>query len=84
MYILQVFDILPLFGVLQPGETQDVQVTFYGHADISTEVVAMCKVQGGPSYQLVLAGEASTIQYKIDKRKIQLHDVVSEQTTLYM
>ena len=75
------FDILPLFGVLQPGEAQDVQVTFYGHADIATEVMAMCKVHGGPSYQLVLAGEASTIQYKIDKRKIQLYDVVSEQTT---
>ena len=54
-----------------------MQIGFYGHAEIATEVVAVCKVEGGPSYQLVLAGEASTIQYNIDKRKIQLQDVVS-------
>ena len=70
------FDILPLYGVLSPGETQEMQVTFYGHADIATEVVAVCKVEGGPSYQLVLAGEASTIQYKIDRRRIQLQNIV--------
>ncbi len=66
-----------MYGVIQPGETQEVQVTFYGHADIATKVVAVCKVHGGPSYQLILAGESSTIQYKIDKQKIQLQDVVS-------
>uniref|UniRef100_A0A1X7TBB6 MSP domain-containing protein n=1 Tax=Amphimedon queenslandica TaxID=400682 RepID=A0A1X7TBB6_AMPQE len=70
--IRQIFDILPLFGVLQPGETQDVEMSFFGHTDVSTEVRAVCKVEGGPVYELVLAGEASDIQYRINKKKIRL------------
>lgn len=75
---LKVFDILPLYGTLMPGETQEVQVTFYGHANISTEVVAVCKVEGGPSYEVLIRGQASTIEYKIDNKKISLGDVVSD------
>ena len=78
MCLLQIFDILPLFGVLQPGETQDVEMTFFGHTDVATEVRAICKVEGGPAYELVLAGEASDIQYKINKKKIRLGIVVRE------
>ena len=74
----QIFDILPLFGVLQPGETQDVEMSFFGHTEVSTEVRAVCKVEGGPVYELVLAGEASDIQYKINKKKIRLGIVVRE------
>ena len=76
VFFTQVFDILPLYGTLQSGETQDIQITFYGHSDITTEVVAACKVHGGPTYQLILAGEASTIEYKIDKKNIKLGSVV--------
>ena len=71
------FDILPLHGVLQPGETQQVQFTFYGHAGIATEVVAGCKVEGGPVYQLRLKGEASDVQYKFNTKKIDLGNIVS-------
>ena len=71
------FDILPLHGVLQPGETQQVQFTFYGHAGIATEVLAACKVKGGPVYQLRLKGEASEVQYKFNTKKIDLGHVVS-------
>lgn len=77
MYI-QVFDILPLHGVLQPGQTQQVQFTFYGHAGIATEVMAACKVEGGPVYQLRLSGEASEVHYKFDTKKIDLGHLVSE------
>lgn len=71
------FDILPLHGVLQPGETQQVQFTFYGHAGIATEVCAACKVEGGPVYQLRLSGEASEVQYKFSAKKIDLGHIVS-------
>ena len=76
IFLSQIFDILPLFGVLQPGETQDVEMSFFGHTDVSTEVRAICKVEGGPVYELVLAGEASDIQYRINKKKIRLGIVV--------
>ena len=72
------FDILPLHGVLQPGESQQVQFTFYGHAGIATEVMAACKVEGGPVYQLRLVGEASEVQYKFDTKKIDFGHHVSQ------
>lgn len=77
IFNIQVFDILPLYGVLQPGETQDIEVTFFAHTGISTEVTAVCRVEGGPKYQLALAGEASDVQYKFDRKKIYLDTVVS-------
>lgn len=75
-YFYQVFDILPLFGTLDPGESQQVQLTFYGHAWVSASVVALCHVEGGPTYQIPLRGEASVIKYHIDKRIIPLGTVV--------
>ena len=68
--IEQIFDILPLHGTLQPGENQPVQFTFYGHAGVSTEVMAVCRVEGGPAYQLRLAGEASDVQYRFSTTHI--------------
>ena len=72
----QVFDLLPLYGVLQPGEAQQLQVTFYGHVGVATEVAAVCKVEGGPTYQLTLCGEASSIQYSFDNKTINIGKMV--------
>ena len=63
---------------------QQVQLTFYGHAGVATEVAAACKVEGGPVYQLRLSGEASEVQYKFNKRKIDLGRVVSMATEMMM
>ena len=68
----QVFDILPLHGLLLPGQSQQVQFTFYGHAGIATEVTAVCRVEGGPAYQLRLSGEASGVEYRFSSRHIDL------------
>uniref|UniRef100_G1MRN0 HYDIN axonemal central pair apparatus protein n=1 Tax=Meleagris gallopavo TaxID=9103 RepID=G1MRN0_MELGA len=56
---LQVFDILPLHGELQPGESQQVTFTFFGHANLVVHITALCEVQGGPTYEVMLSGEAS-------------------------
>ncbi|XP_066569678.1 hydrocephalus-inducing protein homolog [Amia ocellicauda] len=78
----EVFDILPLYGVLQPGETQRVSCTFYGHAGISGQVLALCQVEEGPTYEVMLRGGASLITYTFDKNEIdygmQLFDHVAE------
>ncbi|XP_048461536.1 hydrocephalus-inducing protein homolog [Rhincodon typus] len=66
----QVFDILPLFGLLHPNESQQVTFTFYGHANIMSEVKAICDVEGGPAYQIALKGEASFIKYAFDRNEI--------------
>lgn len=67
---LQVFDILPLYGILQPGDTEQVTMTFYGHADIWGQAKAICEVEGGPTYELMLKGEASLVSYKFDCKEI--------------
>uniref|UniRef100_H2XZ27 Hydin adenylate kinase-like domain-containing protein n=1 Tax=Ciona intestinalis TaxID=7719 RepID=H2XZ27_CIOIN len=66
----EVFDILPLYGTLEPGETQRVTFTYYGHADVSCNARAVCEVQGGPKYDVKLEGEASLIEYKFDRADV--------------
>ncbi|KAH0619415.1 hypothetical protein JD844_000028 [Phrynosoma platyrhinos] len=66
----EVFDIMPLFGTLQPKETQKMSFTFYGHADIVAHVKALCEVEGGPTYEVMLSGEASLVNYAFDRKEI--------------
>ncbi|NWY64746.1 HYDIN protein, partial [Erithacus rubecula] len=66
----EVFDVQPLWGELQPGERHMVTFTFFGHANIVARVTALCHVQGGPTYQVVVAGEASCPSYQLDVEEI--------------
>ncbi|KAM6252821.1 hydrocephalus-inducing protein homolog [Porphyrio hochstetteri] len=66
----EVFSILPLFGVLQPGESERVTVTFFGHPNIMARVTALCRVEGGPTYEVALRGEASLIHYLLDSTEM--------------
>eukprot|EP00063_Salmo_salar_P029727 XP_014004562.1 PREDICTED: hydrocephalus-inducing protein homolog isoform X1 [Salmo salar] len=78
----EVFDILPIYGVLEPGESQLVSFSFYGHADISGQVLALCEVEEGPTYEITLKGEASLVTYSLNRTEIdfglQLFDHVAE------
>uniref|UniRef100_A0A672UG67 HYDIN axonemal central pair apparatus protein n=1 Tax=Strigops habroptila TaxID=2489341 RepID=A0A672UG67_STRHB len=85
---LQVFDVLPLYGELQPGESQQVMFTFFGYANIITRVTALCRVEGGPSYEVVLSGEASLISYLLDITEIDcglqlFNEVTKAEVTLH-
>ncbi|XP_064020122.1 hydrocephalus-inducing protein homolog [Pogoniulus pusillus] len=78
----EVFDVLPLHGVLQPGQSQQVTFSFFGHPNIVASATALCKVQGGPSYEVKLSGEASLISYLLESRQLnvgmQLWEAVME------
>ncbi|XP_067276661.1 hydrocephalus-inducing protein homolog isoform X2 [Pseudorasbora parva] len=80
--VKEVFDISSLYGELQPGDTKLVTFSFLGHADISTEVLALCEVEGGPTYEITLRGQASFVSYTLDTNDIdfglQLFDHVAE------
>ncbi|XP_051024710.1 hydrocephalus-inducing protein homolog [Acomys russatus] len=80
--IEEVFDILPLYGVLQPYSSQQISFTFYGHCDIIARAKALCEVEGGPTYEIVLKGEASLVNYSFDTKNInyglQLFDHATE------
>ena len=67
---MQIFDILPLYSTLHPHESQKIQFTFYGHADISSQAVARCAVHGGPDYDIELLGQASLVQYFFDRQVV--------------
>jgi L-rhamnose mutarotase len=62
-------------------DTEQVTMTFYGHANIWGEVKAICEVEGGPTYEIMLTGEASLVDYKFDCKEIdfgkQLYDHVA-------
>ncbi|XP_064242821.1 hydrocephalus-inducing protein homolog isoform X3 [Passer domesticus] len=67
---VEAFRIVPLSGVLQPGESQQVSFTFCGHLDTISNVTVLCHVEGGPSYEVVLTGEASRASYSLRPREI--------------
>nr|XP_012627881.1 hydrocephalus-inducing protein homolog isoform X3 [Microcebus murinus] len=80
--IEEVFDILPLYGMLEPHSSQQMSFTFYGHSNIIAQAKALCEVEGGPTYEILLKGEASLINYFFDTTDInyglQLFDHVTE------
>ncbi|XP_051830566.1 hydrocephalus-inducing protein homolog [Antechinus flavipes] len=78
----EVFDILPLYGMMPPLSSHQVSFAFYGHCDIIAQVKALCEVEGGPTYEITLKGEASLVSYKFDTKEInyglQMFDHVME------
>lgn len=67
---------MPIYGVLQPGEIQQVMFSFFGHADISAQVLAVCMVEEGPTYEIALKGEASLITYTLETTDINFGPLV--------
>lgn len=57
--INQVFDILPLSGLLAPGETEDLYFMFQAINGQKYKTTAICHVEGGPNYEIVLTGDSS-------------------------
>ncbi|XP_070194710.1 hydrocephalus-inducing protein homolog isoform X4 [Littorina saxatilis] len=78
----EVFDILPLYGSLEPGDTEQVTFTFFGHADVWGEVKAICEVEGGPTYELMIQGEASLVEYRFDHLEIDFGKVMYDQVAV--
>ncbi|XP_009881567.1 PREDICTED: hydrocephalus-inducing protein homolog [Charadrius vociferus] len=83
----EVFDILPLYGMLQPGESQWITFTFFGHSNIVAHVMALCQVEGGPTYEIALSGEASLINYLLATTEIDcglqlFHEVTEAEVAL--
>lgn len=70
---------MPLHGTLAPGDVQPVEFMFFGHAEITADVTAACKVEGGPVYEIRLQGEASKMRYKFSERTLDLGLVMYDQ-----
>lgn len=61
---------MPLYGVLEPNGSIQISFTFYGHCDIVAQAKALCEVEGGPTYEIILRGQASLISYSFDTQDI--------------
>lgn len=71
----QIFDILPIFGTIGPGETQTATFTYYGLRDRSFKTTAVCVVDGGPEYEITLKGSAAPCRYYLDKTELDFADI---------
>ncbi|XP_051661491.1 hydrocephalus-inducing protein-like [Manacus candei] len=83
----EVFSVQPVSGVLQPGKSQQVPFTFFGHADIIAHVTALCRVEGGPTYKVELRGETKVLTYHLSVKEINFglqlfNEVIKAEVTL--
>ncbi|XP_027749345.1 hydrocephalus-inducing protein homolog, partial [Empidonax traillii] len=83
----EVFNVQPVSGVLEPGKSQQVPFTFFGHTNIIARVTALCQVEGGPTYQVELKGETSVLTYQLSVEEINFglqlfNEVITSEVTL--
>ena len=74
--IEEIFDISPLYGTLHPGETQSLRVNYFGHKEIKAYVRAFCEIKNGPSYEMMIKGEASVLNYEISDYTVHFEYIV--------
>ena len=72
----QIFDILPIRSVLQPGENESIEFSMYGLPNGKFNGTAMCAVEGGPEYKFNISGEASTVSFSVDKSIVDFGKVI--------
>ncbi|CAK8990089.1 unnamed protein product [Durusdinium trenchii] len=73
--INQIFDILPIMGILEPGCTQDITFTYFGMKNQKFDVAAVCQTEGGPEYEVALKGQASKLDFVLDKTELDFGEV---------
>jgi hydrocephalus-inducing protein len=66
----KLFDVLPIRGLLLPGESQRAEVLYKGGIDCKAKALALCEVAGGPEYELPMVAESSAIVHRLDKTLI--------------
>jgi hydrocephalus-inducing protein len=79
--INQIFDILPIMGHLEPGEEHIISFTYFGLHNRKFNATAVCVVEGGPEYEVSLKGQASRLEFRIDKTELDFGDVAFTQVS---
>ncbi|KAG5472399.1 hypothetical protein LSCM1_03798 [Leishmania martiniquensis] len=64
------FDIVPFTGILQPGESRSIEVTYQGEVCGSALATAVCRVRGGPTYTIDVHAASSVVQAHLDRTEI--------------
>jgi len=74
-------DILPINSVLQPGDSEFVEFSFFGLANAKINGQVLCNVEGGPEYKLSILGEASQMAYALNRSYIDFGKVTYTEST---
>jgi hydrocephalus-inducing protein len=67
--INEVFDILPLRGVIESGNDEKVEFSYFAISNRVFELTALCKIDGGPDYPTHISAEASNVAYNLSLSK---------------
>jgi len=73
--INEVFDILPVSGILQPGQTENVEFTFYAGNGLNYKGMAVVSVDGGPDYDVEIAGESNNVSFRLSTNNLDFGEV---------
>jgi hydrocephalus-inducing protein len=71
----ELYDILPISGLLQSGEMETVEVTYHAVVRELAEATARCVVAGGPDYQVTFRGESDDITESIGEQHLNFDDI---------
>ena len=63
--INEVFDILPVSGILQPDQSENVEFTFYAGNGLAYSGMAVVSVDGGPDYDVPIQGESNNVSFRL-------------------
>ncbi|KAI5082267.1 hypothetical protein GOP47_0002010 [Adiantum capillus-veneris] len=66
----QLFDILPIRGYLEPGEEEKVEISFNAYPGYECHTRAICEVEGGPQYSIVLEAETGLLSYSLSETSL--------------
>ncbi|XP_064557073.1 small proline-rich protein 3-like, partial [Zonotrichia leucophrys gambelii] len=64
------FSILPLPGVLQPGQSQQVSSTLSGHLNTTCNVPELCHMEGGSTSEVLVPRAASRVSSSLSPQEI--------------
>jgi hydrocephalus-inducing protein len=78
--INEVFDILPVSGILQPHETENVEFTYYAGSGLKYSGMAVCSVDGGPDYDVPISGDSSFVSFKLSTNELDFGEVAYNET----
>lgn len=73
--INEVFDILPVSGTLEPGQTEHVEFTFYSGSSINYTGTAVCSCDGGPDYEVPIQGDSNLVTYRLSTKELDFDTV---------
>lgn len=73
--INELFDVKPIEGYLQPGETEPVRVTYFAYAGQAASASATMHVHGGPCVVLPLRAEPNSMACSLEPRDVNFGTV---------